>query len=214
MIGDLVHGKFVANRLLTDVEDCMLEQYHLPDGHIDIGLFTTACDGVGYVAADDATKKSNVQVAQIYTTYGGCGKFNDGQVFGVLSGPMVSDVERGLRYVREFTEKASTCYSISDDDSTLIYAQCVSRIGSYFAKAYKLKQGSSIAYLIAPAMHGAVGIDEALTQANVDVVRFWSRPTESNMSGAILTGRQAQCETAVSAFKEAIFDLVSEPIEY
>ena len=48
----------------------------------------------------------------------------------------------------------------------------------------------------------------------MDVVRFWSRPTESNMSGAILTGRQAQCETAVSAFKEVIFDLVSEPIEY
>ena len=103
---------------------------------------------------------------------------------------------------------------VSFSYSTLIYAQCVSRIGSYFAKAYNLERGSSIAYLIAPAMHGAVGIDEALTQANVDVVCFWSRPTESNMSGAILTGRQAQCETVVSAFKEVIFDLVSEPIEY
>ena len=214
MIGDLLRGKFVSNRLLTDVEDCMLEQYELPEGHIDIGLFTTACDGVGYVAADDATKKANVEVPKIYTTYGGCGKFNDGQVFGVISGPKVSDVERGLRYVRAFTEQQSTLYSISEDDSTMIYAQCVPRIGRYFSKAYNLPEGSSIAYLIAPAMQGAIGIDEALTQANVEVVRFWSSPTESNMSGAILTGREAQCDIAVKAFRDVIIEAVQVPIEY
>lgn len=214
MIGDLKHGKFVANRMLTDVDDCMLEQYDLPEGYIDIGLFTTACDGVGYVAADDATKKANVQVPKIYTTYGGCGRFNDGQVFGVISGPKVSDVERGLRYVREFTENESTCYSVSDDDSTLIYAQCVSHIGSYFSKTYNLEPGSPIAFLLAPALHGSVGLDEALTQADVDVVKFWSTPVQSNMCGAILTGRQAQCVTAVNAFKDAIFDLVENPVEF
>lgn len=135
MIGDKVHGKMIANRLLTDVEDCMLEDYHLPEGYIDIGMFTTSCDGIGYVAADDATKKANVEVVSIYSTYGGCGKFNDGQVFGVISGPTVSDVERGLRYVRQFTEQEAALYSISDDDQTFIYAECVSKIGKYFAKA-------------------------------------------------------------------------------
>lgn len=78
MIGDKVHGKLVMNRLLTDVEDIMIEDYHLPEGYIDLGLFTTACDGVGYVAADDATKKANVEVVNIRTTYGGHGNFNDG----------------------------------------------------------------------------------------------------------------------------------------
>ena len=63
-------------------------------------------------------------------------------------------------------------------------------------------------------MQGAIGIDEALTQANVDVVRFWSSPTESNMSGAILTGREAQCDIAVKAFRDVIIEAVQDPIEY
>jgi len=214
MIGDKVHGKLVMNRLLTDVEDIMIEDYHLPEGYIDLGLFTTACDGVGYVAADDATKKANVEVVNIRTTYGGHGNFNDGQVFGIISGPTVSDVERGLRYVRDFTEREAGLYSISDDDTTMIYAECVSRIGKYFSKAYGLEVGSSIAYLIAPAIQGAVGIDEALTVANVEVVKYWGNPTASNMCGAILTGTQSQCQMACEGFKNVIFDAMEDPIEY
>lgn len=214
MIGDKVSGKVCVNRLLTDVEDIMLEDYALPEGYVDIGLFTTGCDGVGYAAADDATKKANVDVMKIYSTYGGSGKFNDGQVFGVISGPTVSDVERGLRYVREFTENQAELYSISEDDSTLIFAQCISKIGKYFAKAFNLPEGSSIAYLMAPALEGAVGIDEALTVANVEVVKYWGSPTESNLCGAILTGSQSQCQTACEGFKSAIFDCVEDPIEY
>lgn len=216
MIGDQVHGKLVANRLLTDVEDIMLEAYNLPEGYVDIGLFETEFEGIGYVAADDATKKANVEVVSIHSTHGGSGlgKSNDGHVFGIISGPMVSDVERGLRYVRNYIENEAGVYSISEDDSVLIYAEYVSRIGKYFAKALDLKEGSSIAYLVAPSMYGVIGVDEALTLANVEVVKYWGDPTASNLCGAIVTGTQSQCQMAVEGFKNAIFDCAEEPIEY
>lgn len=81
MIGDKVSGKVLVSRLLTAVNDFMIDDYELPEGYVDMGLFTTACDGVGYVAADDATKMANIEVAKIYSTYGGSGKMNDGQTF-------------------------------------------------------------------------------------------------------------------------------------
>lgn len=214
MIGDKISGRITANRLLTDVEDIMLEDYHLPDGYIDIGLFETDCEGVGYTAADNATKMANVEVVSISSTYGGTGQANDGQVFGIISGPTVSDVERGLRYVREFAEHEASLYSISNDDDAAIYAQYISRIGKYFSKAYGLPVGSSIAYLVAPAILGVIGIDEAMTVANVEIVKYWGTPTPSNLCGAIVTGTQSQCMTAVEGFKNVIFDTVEDPIEY
>lgn len=57
MIGDRLSGKVLNTKLITDVEDIMLEAYELPDGWVDIGVFTTELDGIGYAAADDATKK-------------------------------------------------------------------------------------------------------------------------------------------------------------
>jgi Ethanolamine utilization protein len=59
-----------------------------------------------------------------------------------------------------------------------------------------------------------VGIDEALTVADVEVVKFFSPPTNSNLSGAILTGTQSNCRTACEAFKNAIIGCVEDPVDY
>ena len=214
MIGDKVSGKIISSRLLTAVNDFMIEDYELPDGYVDMGLFTTACDGVGYVAADEATKKANIEVAKIYSTYGGSGKLNDGQTFGMITGPTLSDVKRGLRYVREFVEKEATLYSISDDDSMVVYAQCISKIGKYFAKRYNLPQGSSIVYLLAPAIYGVAGIDEMTDFADVELVEYFGKPTPSNLCGGVFVGSQAQCKAAAESFKNAVFSCAEDPIEF
>ncbi|MEG1433328.1 MULTISPECIES: BMC domain-containing protein [Eubacterium] len=214
MIGDKVSGKVLVSRLLTAVNDFMIDDYELPEGYVDMGLFTTACDGVGYVAADDATKMANIEVAKIYSTYGGSGKMNDGQTFGMITGPTVSDVQRGLRYVREFVEEQASLYSISEDDSVVLYSECVSKIGRYFAKAYNLPQGSSIVYLLAPAIYGVAGIDEMTDYADVELVQYLGSPTHSNLCGGIFTGSQSQCRSAAESFKNAIFDYVDDPVEY
>ena len=214
MIGDKIKSQMIANRLLTDVDDILLERYKLPEGCIDIGLFETAFDAVGYCAADDATKQANVEVTTIYSTYGGVGSCNNGHAFGVLTGPTVSDVERGLRYVRQYVENADGIVSISEDDSQWIYTDCISKIGKYFAKEFDLPMGSSIAFLMAPSLYGTYGLDAALTDAHVEVVKFWDAPRESNLIGAIVTGTQSQCKTACAAFERGVMEVVEEPNEY
>ncbi|URN86123.1 hypothetical protein [Acetobacterium wieringae] len=48
MTGDRIKCELVYSKLLTAVEDIMLEEFELPEGCIDIGIFTTQYDGVGY----------------------------------------------------------------------------------------------------------------------------------------------------------------------
>jgi len=214
MTGDRVKCNLIYSKLLTDVEDIYLEEFELPEGCIDIGIFTTQYDAVGYCAADEATKSANVEVCYLKTLYGYGAGLNDGQVFGVITGPTVSDVESGLRYIRDYAENKSSVYSANEDGSNLIYAQLVPKIGKYFSETYDLPIGSSIAFLFAGALEGVVGIDEALTVADVEVVKFFTPPTNSNLSGVILTGTQANCRTACEAFKNAIIDLVEDPLDY
>lgn len=214
MTGEKLAGKVINTRLITDVEDIMLEAYGLPENWVDIGVFTTEYDGIGYAAADDATKKANVEVMQISTSYGTSGQAGNGQVFGVISGPSVSDVERGLRYIRDFTEQKAELFSLNDDNTTALFAQCIPKIGHYFTNAFNLKPGSSVAYLLAPVHFGVIGVDEALTQAHVDVVSYQAMPGPSNMTGAILSGTESACRIACAAFKQAVLDAAENPIEF
>lgn len=41
MTGDLLKAHVLSSKLMTDIEDIMIEEFGLPEGHIDIGLFTT-----------------------------------------------------------------------------------------------------------------------------------------------------------------------------
>ncbi|MGL4606483.1 MAG: ethanolamine utilization microcompartment protein EutL [Eubacteriaceae bacterium] len=208
------NAKVTSAKLLTAVEDIMIEKFELPENHIDIGIFTTNCDEAGYVALDEATKKSNVTGDFARSTYGGKGTANGGEFFGVISGPSIDDVESGLRYIIDFVNTKAGLYKANDDGSVTYFSQCVSRIGSYFAKRLNLPEGSSIAYVSAPPLEGMVGVDEALTSADVEVVEFFSPPTVSNRSGAILTGTQSACETACKAFAKAVEDCVEDPLGF
>lgn len=214
MTGELAKTKVVSAKLLTAVEDIMIEKFELPENHIDIGIFTTDCDEAGYVAMDEATKKANVYGAYAESTYGGKGCANGGEFFGVISGPSIDDVESGLRYIVDFVNTKAGLYNANEDGSVTYFAQCISRIGSFFAETLDLPEGSSIAFVSAPPLEGMVGVDEALTTADVEVVEFWDPPTVSNRSGAILTGSQSACETACKAFATAVIGCVEDPLDF
>ena len=214
MIGDRIKCNLVYSKLLTDIKKTMRDEFDLPEDCVDIGVFTTEYDGVGYCAADEATKSANVDVAYIKTLYGSGAGLNDGQVFGIITGASVSDVQSGLRYIRDYAENKSTIYSVNEDDSILIYAQLVPKIGKYFSSTYNLPINSSIAFLFAPALEGIVGIDEILKTSDVETVELFQPPTHSNLSGIIVTGTQANCKTACEAFKTAIINSVRKPLDY
>ncbi|MEF9919191.1 MAG: ethanolamine utilization microcompartment protein EutL [Eubacterium sp.] len=214
MTGDLLKAHMLYSKLMTDIEDIMIEEFNLPEGHIDIGLFTTDNEDIGYIAADEATKKANVHVCYAKSTYGGLGCAYGGEMIGIISGPSISDVESGLSTITHFTENNANLFSAREDDGVQYYAQVISKIGSYLAEISGLPKGSSIAYLVAPPLESMMGVDEALTAADVEVVKFWGPPTVSNRGGAIVTGTQSACNTACQAFAKAVKDCVDEPVDY
>ena len=214
MIGDLLKANVLSSKLMTDIEDIMIEEFNLPEGHIDIGLFTTDNEDIGYVAADEATKKANVHVCYTKSTYGGLGCAYGGEMIGIISGPTVSDVESGLKTISHFTSHNACLFSAREDDGVQFYAQVISKVGSFLAEMCHIPQGSSVAYLVGPPLESMMGVDEALTAADVEVVKFWGPPTVSNRGGAIVTGTQSACKTACAAFAKAILDCVEEPVDY
>ena len=214
MTGDLLKAHVLSSKLMTDIEDIMIEEFGLPEGHIDIGLFTTDNEDIGYVAADEATKKANVQVCYAKSTYGGLGCAYGGEMIGIISGPSISDVESGLRTITHFTEHNACLFSAREDDGVQFYAQVISKIGTYLAEVCDLPVGSSVAYLVGPPLESMMGVDEALTAADVEVVKFFGPPTVSNRGGAIVTGTQSACKTACMAFAKMVMDCVEEPVDY
>ncbi len=214
MTGDLLKANILSSKLITDIEDIMIDEFQLPEGHVDIGVFTTDNEDIGYVAADEATKKAQVHVCYAKSTYGGLGCAYGGEMFGVISGPSISDVESGLRTISYFTQHHASLYSARDDDGVQFYAQVIAKIGTFLAEMCNLPVGTPVAYLVGPPLESMVGVDEALTAADVEVVKFWGPPTVSNRGGAIVTGTQAACKTACEAFAKAVIDCVEEPVDY
>ena len=59
-----------------------------------------------------------------------------------------------------------------------------------------IKAGTPMAYLIAPPLEATYGNDAALKAAQVDLVTYVPPPSETNYSGAFMTGSQAACKAA------------------
>lgn len=215
MKGDPLKISVLSNKLMTDIEDVMLKEFNVPDGHIDIGLFTTDSEGVGYAAADEATKETRVDVCYLKSTFdGGFHNANGSTMIGILSGPTVSDVESALRIVRSFVENNRFVYAANDDGTIGVYAEPIAKIGTFLAELCNIPVGSSVGFLIGPPLEAMMGVDEALTVANVEVAKFFSPPTHSNLGGAIVTGSQAACETACEVFKDTVIDCIENPVDY
>ena len=70
-----------------------------------------------------------------------------------------------------------------------------------------------MAYLIAPPVEATVAIDAALKGARVELVKYFGPPTETNFSGAYLTGELPEVEAAARAFAEAVISVANQPLE-
>lgn len=216
MKGDRIKTYVLSQKLIPNVDKDMFKELKLPDDHRSIGIFTADNDDAAYIAMDDATKKANIQVAYVESTYGGgsCAwsKYG-GEVIGIISGPTPDEVRCGLKYIKEFIETKSSLYSVNEDDSVVYYAYNISRIGKYYANSLGLKEGSSLAYLASAPLESMYALDVALKAADVHVAEFWGPPTVTNCGGALLTGSQSACKAAVDAFANAVAFAVDQPLK-
>lgn len=214
---DALKPSILSMKIIPNVNQDMIKEFKLPEGHMSLGLFTADCDDVSYTALDEATKKAEIKVVYARSFYGGAANANTklaGEVIGIISGPNPAEVRSGLNAIVDFIENEATFYSANDDDTIPYYAHCISRSGSYLSEVAGIPEGESIAYLIAPPLEAMYALDAAMKAADVKMAAFYGPPSETNFGGGLLTGSQSACKAACDAFAEAVCFVADQPTKF
>ncbi|MBG9979480.1 ethanolamine utilization microcompartment protein EutL [Facklamia lactis] len=217
MLGERLGAKVLSVQLIPNVDQGLIEAFELTENQRSLGIITSDCDDVTYVALDEATKASEVQVVYGRSMYAGAGNASTklaGEVIGILAGPSPSEVKSGLEAACRVIENEASFYSANEDNSIPYFAHCVSRTGSYLSAGANVAEGEAIAYLIAPPSEAIVAIDAALKAADVTMGVFYGPPSETNFAGALLTGSQSACKAACDAFAATVISVANNPIKY
>lgn len=90
-------------------------------------------------------------------------------------------------------------------------AHTVSSSGSYLAGEAGVREGTALAYLIAPPLESMYAMDAALKASDVKLCKLYGPPSETNFGGGLLSGTQAACDAACTAFAEAVADVARMP---
>ncbi|MHC5227401.1 ethanolamine utilization microcompartment protein EutL [Enterococcus sp. LJL99] len=204
-------------KVISNVAPSMAKSLDLKPEHRSLGLVTSNCDDVTYVALDEATKAAAVEVVYAKSFYGGVDNATTklaGEVIGIIAGPSPAEVKSGLAVIVQEIESGPSFYSANDDNSVPYFAHCVSRTGTHLSKEANIEEGSAIAYLIAPPLESMYALDAALKAADVEVAAFYGPPSETNFGGALLSGSQSACKAACDAFAEAVMMVAENPTTY
>ena len=181
-----------------------------PEDHPSLGLITTDCDDATYIALDEATKAADVQVCYARSFYAGASNAstpNAGEVIGILAGPTPGAVRSGM----EAAISALSRIGFEEVRGVPYLAHTVASVGSFLAKEAGVREGSALAYLIAPPLESMYGMDFALKAADVKLCKLYGPPSETNFGGGLLTGTQSACDAARLAFRDAVAEVARRP---
>jgi ethanolamine utilization protein EutL len=206
-----------AVRLISSLQTDLRIELGLDDSVQCLGLFSADCDDVAYIAADEATKHANVRVAFGCSLYAGARHAPSrtaGEVLLMLAGPSPAEVRSGLdAALAHIADGPAFCWADAGRSAAFL-AHLVTRCGSYLAQVAGVREGDSLAYLVAPPLEAAFGIDAALKAAEVRLAGYVRPPSPTNYSGAYLQGSQAACQAACAAFAAAVADVAARPLVY
>ena len=177
-----------------------------------LGLITTDSDDPTYIALDQATKDAQVKVSYGRSFYAGAGNASTpyaGEVIGILSGPTPGAVHSGMESVLNELQRVG----FEEVKGVPVLAHTVSRCGSFLAKEAGVKEGTPLAYLIAPPLESMYALDAALKAADVVLCKLYNPPSETNFGGGLLTGTQSACQAACAAFAAAVAQVANKPLE-
>lgn len=217
MKNDRLGSNVLSVKIIPNVDDALAKELNLGPNQKSLGIITSDCDDVTYVALDEATKKAAVDVVYAKSLYAGAANANTklaGEVIGILAGPSPAEIRSGLDAAIEVIENGASFYSANEDDSIVYFAHCVSRTGLHLSKEANIPEGGAVAYLIAPPLEAFYALDAALKAADVEMGVFYGPPTETNFAGALLTGSQSACNAACDAFAKAVQFVADNPTGY
>ena len=206
----MIPVKVLAVRYLPNVSPALAQGLGAPAGYPSLGMLTTDSDDATYIALDAATKAAEVQVCYGRSFYAGAANAstpNAGEVIGILAGATPGSVKSGM----EAAISALGRVGFEEVDGVPFLAYTVSSVGSYLAKEAGVRQGSAIAYLIAPPLESMYAMDYALKAADVKLCKLFEPPSETNFGGGLLSGTQSACDAACSAFATAVAEVANQP---
>lgn len=206
----MIPVKVLAVRYLANASAALCQALGAPKGYPALALLTTDCDDATYIALDEATKAAEVEVAYSRSFYAGAGNAstpNAGEVIGILAGQTPGAVHSGMEAALSALERLG----FSETNNVPYLAHTVASAGSFLAKEAGVRQGSALAYLIAPPLEGMYAMDAALKAADVKLCKLYTPPSETNFGGGLLSGTQSACEAACAAFAEAVKEVAARP---
>ena len=208
----MIPVKILAVRYLANVSPALARELGAPAGYQCLGMLTTDSDDATYIALDAATKAAEVQVCYGRSFYAGAVNAttpNAGEVIGILAGATPGAVRSGM----EAAISALSRVGFEEVGGVPYLAHTVSSVGSYLAKEAGVRQGSAVAYLIAPPLESMYALDGALKAADVKLCKLYSPPSETNFGGGLLSGTQSACEAACAAFAQGVAEVAGMPKE-
>jgi ethanolamine utilization protein EutL len=205
---DTIKANVLAVRLIPNVERGFADKLQLQERERSIGFLTADIDDATYAAIDEATKQADVRVAYAKSFYAGSRHASgplSGEIMAILAGPDPAEVRAGLNAALGYIRDEAYFYAADDDGSIVFFPHLISRTGTYLSEAAGVALGT---------LEATFGIDAALKAANVTMRVWFNPPSETNFSGALLTGDQAACLAATHAFQEAVLDVAGNPLRF
>ena len=206
----MIPVKILAMRYLANASPGLSKSLGAPAGYPSLGILTTDSDDATYIALDEATKAADVKVCYARSFYAGAGNAstpNAGEVIGILAGPTPGSVQSGMEAAVAALERVG----FEEVNGVPYLAHTVSSAGSFLAKEAGVREGSALAYLIAPPLESMYAMDAALKASDVKLCKLYSPPSETNFGGGLLSGTQSACDAACAAFAEAVADVARMP---
>lgn len=205
--------KLLSKQMIKQITPALAKQYGVQNSeHVSLGLVTCDMDDALYVALDEATKYSNIEVVYAKSFYAGSGHASgpiSGEAIGVISAAHPEHIFEGLKNLEKCLIEKAHFFTVEPDKKTNFFPHVVSSVGYYLSKVANVPVGSSLAYLIACPMEAMMGLDVAMKAARVELAKFYGPPTETNFGGALLSGELTECEHAALAFTEEVIRLAN-----
>ena len=206
----MIPVKILAVRYLANASPSLAKSLGAPEGYPSLAMLTTDSDDATYIALDEATKAADVKVCYGRSFYAGAANAstpNAGEVIGILAGATPGAVRSGM----EAAIGALGRVGFEEVNGVPYLAHTVSSVGSYLAAEAGVRQGSALAYLIAPPLESMYAMDAALKAADVKLCKLYNPPSETNFGGGLLSGTQSACDAACAAFAEAVAEVARMP---
>lgn len=215
MILEPIFPSILSIRRIYNAHDDLLRAYGAdPARHTSLGLVTCDQDDPTYVALDEATKASPVDVVFARSFYAGAAHASgrlSGEILGVIAASDPDEIEEGLAALVRVLEHDACFYGANDDASIAVFPHVISSLGYYLSAEAGLEPGDAMAYLVAPPLEATIALDAALKAADVQAAKIFTPPTETNYAAAWLSGSLNDCQAAAEAYAEAVVDVGRAP---